>query len=119
MEHLFSGVSARIGHAERDRDAFAVDLRFLTRQVEARIRQTEAERIVDLLRRAWDGLEIAVADENVVGIADVILRIVEIRGGRIVVERGCKCVRQFAGGRHVAAEDICLGHRTFHTTLPG
>ena len=119
MEHLFSGVSARIGHAERDRDAFAVDLRFLTRQVEARIRQTEAERIVDLLRRAWDGLEIAVADENIVGVADVVLGIVKVCRRGIVIERGCKCVRQFAGGRHVAAEDIRLGHRAFHTTLPG
>ena len=119
LHHFPARHVSRIRHPDGNGDLLVIGYTVKRFQRERSIGQAEAKGVIDLLRRPGNGLKIPVAHKNIVGIADIVLRLVEIGGGRIVAKGGGKGVRQLAGGIDITAEDVRLRHGALHTALPG
>ena len=119
LHHLAAGHAARVGHRDGHADVLVLDADLRLAQGEGGVAQPEAEGIAHLLRRAGNGLKVAVAHEDVVLVGDVVLGFVEARGGGVRREIHREGVVQPPAGAYIAAQHVRSGHAALHARLPG
>ena len=107
-----SGVDGGDGHA----GAVLGQLHALAGDLVLGVAQTKAEGVEDRLGR--EGLEVAVADEDVLGVL-VGLRVTEVASGRVVLVGPGDRVREATARLGGTGEDVRDGAATLHATAPG
>ena len=119
LDDLAAGAGAGIFDPHRELDFSILFAAGEGGDGEGGVGQAEAEGIVDARGGALNGFEIAVADEDILVVFDVVVRLVEGGGGGIVVEGAGEGIGELAGGVDIAAEDIGFGEAAFGAGLPG
>ena len=115
LHDLFSGIAAGIFDRDRQIVGLPHALHVARRHGKAAVRETEAERIADAV--LCEGLEIAIADIDILGIL-IAFGIVEKAVGGVIADLISDRIRQLAAGRDRAGQNRSCTGAAGHAALP-
>ena len=118
LNHFLAGLVAHVAHIDLHTNGVAALYHLRHGKSKFCIGETVTEGIVYLLSRTGNGLEIAISHIDIVCIVDIVIGLVEIVGGRIILQTLGKGIGQLAAGVAVTDQQFCCCQAALHTALP-